>query len=254
LSIGAVFTHVSLAGAYEAQGITITPIQFGAHKTDGADFKPLDDAARADMQAEIDQIGEDFLATVAAGRGDRFTAEQARATQARVFSGRHADKARDALALGLVDAVMPEQDAFAALLAAVTPSPITPPVQAGPATETHMTLRATLKAVLDRPGAASSDDKLDARAALDRAQAILALPEAKGREPLAQELAFDPDFAGVSVDKAKATLAKAPLASRMAGAVIDPKISADGGPALTADQQLVDAGFAAAGVRPLKRR
>lgn len=302
-SIGAVYTHTSFAGYLEKEGIAVTPIQFGAHKTDGADFKVLDDNARADLQAEIDQIGEDFLATVAAGRGARFTAEQARATEARVYTGRHTDKTRDALALGLVDAVMPEKDAFAALLAEVKPATIpaiagataapaaTSLAAASSTTETDMKRQARIDAVLaGKTSAKTSDEKLDeikkilaeeddeedpkaegegdepveedpaeedkpdAAAALARAQAILALPEAKGREALAHDLAFDSVYAGVSVEKAKATLAKAPLASKLAGKVTDPKITADGGKKLTDEQQLEDAGFAAAGIRPRPRK
>lgn len=271
-SIGAVYTHTSFAGYLEKEGIAVTPIQFGAHKTDGADFKLLDDGARADLQAEIDQIGEDFLATVAAGRGARFTADQARATEARVFTGRHSDKARDALALGLVDAVMPEKDAFAALLAEVKPTTIpasagataapaaTSPASSGTTTENDMNREQRIAAVMaGKTSAMTSDEKLaeirkildseddseaegegdppaedtpaedkpDASAALARAQAILALPEAKGREGLAHDLAFDAAYAGVSVEKAKATLAKAPLASKLAGRVVDPQITAD---------------------------
>lgn len=173
-SIGAVYTHYSLAGMYERNGVVITPIQFGAHKTDGADFKLLDDAARADLQAEIDQIGEDFVATVAAGRGARFTAEQARATEARVYVGRHSDKSRDALALGLVDAVLPEKDAFAALLADVSASsvpalagkPAAPaastPGKSGTTTETDMKRAARIAAVMaGKTSAKTSDEKLD---------------------------------------------------------------------------------------------
>lgn len=68
------------------------------------------------------------------------------------------------------------------------------------------------------------DEKVDAKIA----QAILALPEAKGREPLAARLAFRP---GMTVEQAKGDLAAAPkgstLGDRMQGR--DPKLSANGG-------------------------
>lgn len=70
----------------------------------------------------------------------------------------------------------------------------------------------------------ADDDGVDPKAA----KAILALPEAKGREPLAQELALTP---GMTADRARALLAKAekanPLAQRMSGR--DPNVARSGG-------------------------
>lgn len=99
---------------------------------------------------------------------------------------------------------------------------------------------------------ANEDDKpADASAPLARAQAILALPEAKGRESLAQQLAFDTDFAGVSVEKARATLAKSPLASKMAGRVTDPKITADASADTRSEgRKIADRALALAGLAP----
>lgn len=78
------------------------------------------------------------------------------------------------------------------------------------------------------------------------AQSILALPEAKGREALAQRLAFKP---GMTVAEAKADLAAAPRASRLADRVNDPNLSADGGKKLTQEQLDIEAGAALA--RPM---
>lgn len=122
-SIGAVMTHVSYAGMYEKAGVTVTPIQFGAHKTDGADFKALSDEARANMQAVIDNLGEDFLAAVEAGRGAKLTADMARATQARVYLATHRDASHSGLAQGFVDAIGPQPQAFAEFAAEVASSP-----------------------------------------------------------------------------------------------------------------------------------
>jgi ClpP class serine protease len=298
-SIGAVYTHASYAGYLDKNGIVITPVQFGAHKTDAADFKPLDDAAKAEIQADIDQIGEDFLAAVANGRGARFSADQARATEARVFAGRHVDKTRDALALGLVDAVMPEPEAFAALLAEVKALPaiqIRPAASAvgrtagtagstaAPAASTETTMKTReqrIAAVMaGKTSAKTADEKLDEiRKIMDeeedpaaegeeeedpaaegeeeedpaaegeeeeepeasgpkgakpaaaltgkgRIKAILALPEAKGREALAQEIALETDL---TVTQAKGMLAKSPKTSALAAKVTDPGLSSMSG-------------------------
>lgn len=119
-SIGAVMVHQSIAGALKEMGVSVTAIQFGAHKTDGAMWKDLSPDAQARLQTLIDEIGESFLAAVAAGRGAKFGAEAARETQARVYS------ASEALGLGMIDAVMSEEAAFAELRAKVSAPAVIP--------------------------------------------------------------------------------------------------------------------------------
>lgn len=277
-SIGVVMVHENHAGALEKFGVEVTSVEFpeGGFKTEGAWWKALSEAGRAALQSDINELGAAFLATVEAGRGDKLSAGQAKALGAQVFPAVHSDPARDATALGLIDGVMSERDAFEALKAeiaaasAITTIPAsagataapaaTSPASSGTTTENDMNREQRIAAVMaGNTSAMTSDEKLaeirkildseddseaegegdppaedtpaedkpDASAALARAQAILALPEAKGREGLAHDLAFDAAYAGVSVEKAKATLAKAPLASKLAGRVVDPQITAD---------------------------
>lgn len=113
-SIGAVIVHESWSEALKKAGVEITPIQFGASKTDGAWFATLSDKARDDLQAEIDQIGRDFVAAVVAAR-PQLSETDVLATQAAVFLGHHDDPARSALALKLIDAHASEEEAFGAL-------------------------------------------------------------------------------------------------------------------------------------------
>ncbi len=115
-SIGAVIVHADYSGAYEQAGIKVEAIQFGEEKTAGAYWKPLSASARADLQAEIDQCGRDFVADVAAGRS-ALSPEALIATQARVYMGDHDDPERSGLSLGFVDAIETEEEAFQALLA-----------------------------------------------------------------------------------------------------------------------------------------
>lgn len=135
-SIGACIIHEDLSGAYEKYGLKVTAIQFGDGKTDGASWKPLSASAREDLQSEIDQCGEDFLAAVSAGR-PQLTREAMLATQARVFMANNADAARSGLALGLVDAIETEEQAFARILAKVSTAqgaaPATPAQSPAPA-------------------------------------------------------------------------------------------------------------------------
>lgn len=113
-SIGAVIVHENWSGALEKAGVEITPIQFGQAKTDGAWFASLSDRARADLQAEIDQCGRDFVSDVVAGR-PQLSPEEVLATQAAVFMGHHDEAPRSALGLKLIDAIASEEQAFAEL-------------------------------------------------------------------------------------------------------------------------------------------
>ena len=64
---------------------------------------------RDDLQAQVDAVHQQFLSTVAAGRGNRLTAARARATEAKVFMG------RDAIATGLADRIGTLGDVLAEL-------------------------------------------------------------------------------------------------------------------------------------------
>jgi capsid assembly protease len=270
-SIGAVIVHQSLAGMLEREGVAIEAIQFGESKTDGAWWAALSDTARADLQSEIDQIGQDFVAAVVSGR-PALQPAAVLATQARVFLADNRDASRSALALGLIDGLSADAlstlDALVAALPAASagavpavPSPSQPAAAgsavSGSATpgatgEDDMALRQKIQAALAaRAEASSAEDTLDAiRQLLDDtgesddgeddpdaegapgesgepedpmavAAAILKLPEAKGRETLAQALAFQK---GQTVAQAKTLLAAAPKASRLANGVPNPDL------------------------------
>lgn len=119
-SIGAVLVHESYEEALKEYGLEVTAIQFGAQKTAGNWWSKLSPEAKADLQAEIDQVGRDFVADVALGR-PVLTQEALIATEARVFLGEHDEAARSGLALGFVDAIRSEEEAFEDLYAEVTP-------------------------------------------------------------------------------------------------------------------------------------
>jgi len=131
-SIGAVIVHESWAKALDEFGVEITPIQFGAKKTDGAWWEKLSDSARADLQAEIDQCGRDFVADVVAGR-PQLTEEAVLDTEARVFMGHHDEADRSALELGLIDAHAGEEEAFLELVEHVAAADRSISIPAAPA-------------------------------------------------------------------------------------------------------------------------
>lgn len=275
-SIGCVMTHFDYSKALAADGIAVTPIQFGTMKTDGAPWKPLSPEALAHLQSEVDQIGRDFVAGVVAGRPN-LTPEAVLATQAAAYLAHNDDPARSALALGLCDEIATEIQAFTALRDSVSAKPSGQPAgsPAAPAASptaskendmkrtavaaivSNAALTATAKvsaiaAMIEEEEAAAADpaEEEEETAAADpaapageedeeeeapadpmaTAQAILNLPEAKGREALARKLAFMP---GQTVASAKGLLAAAPrggtLAERMQGR--DPNLSSSGGAA-----------------------
>ena len=189
-SIGAVIVHENWSAALEKMGVSIESIQFGELKTDGAWWKALSPTAKADLQAEIDQCGRDFVADVAAGRA-ALTPEALLATQAGVFMANHDDAARSGLALGFVDEISGEEAAFAALAAQVSDpqsTGLTPPAAPGgraastPSENKPMALRPQSTAAVTA-----------AEAALRVAQANLTKAKAEAEAPAAAESADDAD-------------------------------------------------------------
>lgn len=204
-SIGAVIVHESWAKALEEFGVEITPIQFGAKKTDGAWWEALSDSARADLQAEIDQCGRDFVADVVAGR-PTLTEDVVLGTEARVFMGHHDEPERSALELGLIDAHAGEEEAFLELVehvaaagrtvsipASGTPSAAAPRgrASASPAQEADM---AQPKKAAAMPAVKAAQAALrKAQADLARAQAeSAAVPEEDEDEDEGQPAATEP--------------------------------------------------------------
>lgn len=125
-SIGAVVVHEDWSEAYAQAGIKVTAVQFGAKKTNVADFKALSPEAFADIQAEIDECGRGFVRDVALGR-PQLTEQAAIGTQAALYLAQHSEAGRSGLALKLCDQIMGEEQAFRALQAAATrPVLVTP--------------------------------------------------------------------------------------------------------------------------------
>ena len=107
-SIGVITMHLDVTAALEQAGLKVTTIQYGDRKSDSYSTTPLSDAARERAQADIDTLGEMFVALVARNRG--LEPEAVRATEAGVFLGQAAVDA------GLADAVMPTDEAFRAVV------------------------------------------------------------------------------------------------------------------------------------------
>jgi ClpP class serine protease len=107
-SIGCVIAHADYSKALEEDGIKVTLVQAGARKTDGNPYQPLPEAVFNRLQAECEKVRQIFADTV--GLAGRITATKALATEAACYTG------SDALAAGLIDAVLDPQQAFEAFL------------------------------------------------------------------------------------------------------------------------------------------
>lgn len=108
-SVGVICAHVDFSKALAKEGVTVTMIHYGDRKADGSEYVPLSDAALARFQADVDAMGELFVATVARNRN--LSAAKVRDTQATTFLG------ADGVEIGFADAVMAPDEAFRSLLA-----------------------------------------------------------------------------------------------------------------------------------------
>lgn len=68
-SIGVIGTHVDLTAAAEKAGVKVTYVRSVPGKALGQPYEPLSDSARADWQAEIDALHQQFVTAVETGRG-----------------------------------------------------------------------------------------------------------------------------------------------------------------------------------------
>ncbi len=105
-SIGVITMHVDYSRKLENEGIKVTLLAAGKHKAEGNPFQPLSDAVASRIMAEVEQARGKFADQVARGRGRRFTAAQALATEAQHYGS------AEALSFGLVDAIAKPSDAF----------------------------------------------------------------------------------------------------------------------------------------------
>jgi signal peptide peptidase SppA len=84
-SIGVYAVRLDVSGLDEQAGVKWDIVEYGARKADGHPHKPETDAERADLQAEVNRLGEMFTAAVARNRG--ISAATIRGFEARTFHG-----------------------------------------------------------------------------------------------------------------------------------------------------------------------
>lgn len=213
-SIGVVMLHIDQSKAMADAGLKPTFIFAGRHKVDGNPLEPLTRDVEASLQRDVDTFYQRFLETVAAGRGDRFSAEAARATEARTFIG------QEAVNLGMADRIA----TFEQVLAELTNAD---PAAGGKSKEVKLTqtnstpapaAETVTKADHDAAVAKASADA--AKAAQDRIRSIMTHENAKGRTALAEHFAYTTDM---TVEAAVAALAAAPKEAETSATAAAPK-------------------------------
>lgn len=108
-SIGAFLLHIDISQMLEEHGVKVTVIRHGAHKIEANEFEPLSDEARAELQALIDEVGDEFDTAVARGRGVTKKVVLDKFGQGRYYRG------KEAIALGLADQRATIREALAKL-------------------------------------------------------------------------------------------------------------------------------------------
>lgn len=216
-SIGVLCMHVSVAGALERWGEEVKYLYAGKHKIDGNPYQKLSQQAATVIQKRVDALDKDFESLVARGRG--LPEADVAATEAAVYYG------KDAVDIGLADAVMPFHEAMTGIFNELSGSTqnedykmTQAPASPQPAASVTQDPKATQAAPAAAPAPAATpvaaatvpaadtpvvDAQATAKAERERIQAIMNSDEAKQNQKLANHLAFN---TSMSVDDAKGML------------------------------------------------
>ena len=237
-SVGIVMMHVDQSKRLHDMGIKPTFIYAGSGKVDGNPFEPLSKETKADLQADVDKLYDMFVNHVAAGRKGTLTANYLRKIGAKTFIGSDAVENKLADGIGKFENTLTSmqrrsktrtmkmdnenlitQAQHETLLAAHTNTVTASVTQR--LTEQNATAMQTAVANARAEGAIAERGRINA---------ILSMPEAKGREASAMHLAMTTDMTAEAV---KPVLAGLPIAGQAAasglGLVVDnaPKTGAE---------------------------
>lgn len=103
-SIGVIALHIDQSVKDANDGYRYTAITAGRHKNDFSPHEPLTDAAKGELQAEVDRLYDIFVGHVAAMRG--LPEMAVRATEASLYFGPNATAAGLADAVGTLEATL----------------------------------------------------------------------------------------------------------------------------------------------------
>ncbi len=243
-SIGVVARHVDFSRMMDKKGVTITHIYAGAHKVDGNPYEPLPESVRERFQAEINNLHELFVTTVADNRG--LSPEHVRGTEAGVFTGQAGIDARLADRIETPDQMIQRlaseygQPGSTRAIAAqhtgdksmsdqdkkTPPAAVTPDADENALAQAREQGRAEALAEIEQAAAQAREDE---RA---RIQAIVTSEASEGRTEMAYHLAFATDM---DAEQALALLEKSPKAEKEGGNAFAAAMAGLGNPDLGAD-------------------
>lgn len=216
-SIGVIGTHVDFSRMLESAGVKYTLITSGEKKADLSPTAPLSDRARAELQDEINRLGELFFALVAEHRG--LDADAIRALQAGTYYG------PAAVSAGLADEV------GALTLAAMDgeedePAPADNP-EGDPAASLDQVVDATCAASGALLDGAAHPREMSAEDRELRDRGIVAKSVTSADLPPAIAAALLSQSAGVTPETVEARIAHAKLLADMCFAAGLPDMAAD---------------------------
>ncbi|UTV28992.1 S49 family peptidase [Photobacterium atrarenae] len=222
-SVGVIMAHTNLEKMLNQQGVEITLVTAGDHKSDGNPYQSLPKEVREKWQSEAESTRQMFAGKAAQYMG--IDVKKVLATEAQVYEG------QAAVDVGFADEVVNGLDAIQLMAesfnkqsskfdmgAAMTDKNATKPAAAAkpqvaaapqPAAETEPTQEELNPAPAPQASAPESDPD-PATQERERCMGILGLEESKGREALAHQLANNPK---ISVEDAKAFLSAAPVSA-----------------------------------------
>lgn len=211
-SIGVISVHMDWSGYLEKLGIEVTHVIAGKHKADGSPYQPLSKAAKESMQARVDKIWGVFVSTVAKNR--RMDESKVRDTEAKVFDS------DEAVAEGLADKIGSDEEELASYALEVgetgdgeMSNTNDKKEDVKPAASTETVSKADHDAAVK--AATESGRREGVTSERQRFAAVMALPEAQGREKTAAKLAASTDS---TVEQIKDILADIPLAKAASAA------------------------------------
>jgi len=108
-SIGVVAAHMDISKMAESAGLKVTLVSAGKYKTEGNQFEPLSDEARAALQVRVDDYYAMFVKAVARNRGVSPADVRNGFGEGRVVG------AKQAVALGMADRVATLDETLARL-------------------------------------------------------------------------------------------------------------------------------------------
>jgi signal peptide peptidase SppA len=112
-SIGVLIIHADMSDFYQNQGVNVRVFRKGDHKASTNSFEPLSDSAQTLLQKLVDDSYEAFVDNVVQNRA-RLTPQAIMDTQSAVLTS------DQAIEVGLVDAIMTEDQAVTHLLTSIS--------------------------------------------------------------------------------------------------------------------------------------